>query len=329
MLLQTKFESVEQMNPLFERVDGELLQTAPGPQDWEIAHAALPSGGASHIKCGAPITGHGATSENDVAFLVPWQQRAPHKFLGIDMAADGFSVYGPGTAHVGRVQSESEITMLVFSADRVAASFNSLAGTPGAGMPIGFQAINPPAGSRQRFNDYLSTMFTQARRDSEFLGNPAVLSEIEGRLLEIACVTAAHLGTHAQRQPLRCRNRTRVVKRSWEIVNQNRQSPVSLEMLCSENNVSLRTLEYAFLEIAGINPNLFLRIHRLHISRGAMVRGEARFVKEAAYAGGFFHLGRFSVDYREVFGESPVQTLRRIHGRTYAAASRPAKSILG
>jgi AraC-like DNA-binding protein len=46
-----------------------------------------------------------------------------------------------------------------------------------------------------------------------------------------------------------------------------------------------------------------------------MVCGGARFVKEAAYAGGFFHLGRFSADYKMVFGETPLQTLQRIHGR--------------
>ncbi|MBU6182498.1 MAG: helix-turn-helix domain-containing protein [Verrucomicrobia bacterium] len=315
MLLRKQFESVEQMNPLFEQVDGSLLQTGPGGKEWEITMAPLPSGGISHIKCCAPVTGLGATRDGDVCFLVPWQQKAPHVFMGIDMSQDGFSAYGPRTSHVGRVKSESEITMMLFSERRALSSFETLAGPPGAASLRGFNAINPPPGSRRRLDDYLGSMLSSARKDGAMLQHPSVIGEIEGRILQILCETMTGFGSHTQRPPLRCRNRAAVVKRSWDIIRASGDTPVTLEALCRGNNVSLRTLEYAFHEIAGMSPNVFLRIHRLHIAQRKMVCGGARFVKEAAYAGGFFHLGRFSADYKMVFGETPLQTLQRIHGR--------------
>lgn len=321
MLLRKQFESVEQMNPMFEQVDGSLLQTGPGGSQWEMTHAALPSGGISHIKCCAPITGLGATREGDVCFLVPWQQKAPHVFMGIDMSPDGFSIYGPRTSHVGRVKSESEITMMLFTEKRALESFGTLAGSLGVSALKGFQAINPPPGSRGRLDDYIGTMISNARMDSGMLRHPAVIGEIEGRVLQILCETATGCANHRERPPLRCRNRAAVVKRSWDIIRASGDTPVTLEALCRGNNVSLRTLEYAFHEIAGMNPNVFLRIHRLHIAQRNLVCGGARFVKDAAYAGGFFHLGRFSADYKMVFGETPLQTLQRIHGRR--ACRRP------
>lgn len=315
MLLTKHFESVEQLNPFFARVDGSLLQTGPGGGEWEITQAALPSGGISHVKCCAPVTGLGATREGDVCFLIPWQQKAPHVFMGIDMSPDGFSAYGPRTGHVGRVKSESEITMMIFREERALASFETLAGSPGASSLRGFQAVNPPSGSRKRLDDYLGKMLAGSREDADMLRHPAVIGEIEGRILQILCETMTGCGKHLQRPPLRCRNRAAVVKRSWDIIRASGDTPVTLESLCRENNVSLRTLEYAFHEIAGMNPNVFLRIHRLHISQRTLFSGKTRFVKEAAYAGGFFHLGRFSADYKMVFGETPLQTLQRIHGR--------------
>jgi transcriptional regulator GlxA family with amidase domain len=41
-----------------------------------------------------------------------------------------------------------------------------------------------------------------------------------------------------------------------------------------------------------------------------MLLGCASAVKEAAYSCGFTEMGRFSVYYRELFGESPSTTLR-------------------
>jgi AraC family transcriptional regulator, ethanolamine operon transcriptional activator len=37
-------------------------------------------------------------------------------------------------------------------------------------------------------------------------------------------------------------------------------------------------------------------------------------VTDVALQRGFFHLGRFAHDYRELFGESPSETLRRALG---------------
>jgi transcriptional regulator GlxA family with amidase domain len=56
----------------------------------------------------------------------------------------------------------------------------------------------------------------------------------------------------------------------------------------------------------------FLKRSRLRRTREQLLAASAgTTVREVALRWGFSHLGRFSADYQQTFGESPSQTLRR------------------
>jgi AraC-like DNA-binding protein len=75
--------------------------------------------------------------------------------------------------------------------------------------------------------------------------------------------------------------------------------------------VSERTLRKAFHNAYGLPPCRHLRMLRLSQARRALLSADSRrvTVTEIATCFGFVELGRFSVEYRKVFGESPSQTL--------------------
>jgi len=82
--------------------------------------------------------------------------------------------------------------------------------------------------------------------------------------------------------------------------------------LCREARVSLRTLEYAFLDHYGIGPKTYLVTRRLHGARRALCKSDPRVgITDVANSWGFWHMGQFAVDYRRQFGELPSETLRR------------------
>jgi len=85
--------------------------------------------------------------------------------------------------------------------------------------------------------------------------------------------------------------------------------PPSVATLCDALGVSRRTLQSAFQQTTGLAPAAFLRTVRLTAARRAL--REARSVAEAATSQGFWHLGQFSQDYRELFGELPSATWKR------------------
>ncbi|OMI10938.1 hypothetical protein BSN85_14115 [Bradyrhizobium brasilense] len=75
--------------------------------------------------------------------------------------------------------------------------------------------------------------------------------------------------------------------------------------------VSERTLRNAFNEIHGVPPCRRLRMLRLLHARKVLLVADRELttVTHVATAWGFSELGRFSVEYRKAFGESPSQTL--------------------
>ena len=74
-----------------------------------------------------------------------------------------------------------------------------------------------------------------------------------------------------------------------------------------------RTLRAACEEHLGMGPIRYLTFRRMHLVRRALVRADPATAKvtQIAMDHGFWELGRFSVAYRQLFGEAPSDSLRR------------------
>jgi transcriptional regulator GlxA family with amidase domain len=105
--------------------------------------------------------------------------------------------------------------------------------------------------------------------------------------------------------------RNQIVRRAEERFEAAGEKPVSLADLCVAAGVSARTLQYAFRDLYGMSPIQYFKVRRLHRARRALKSAipERSAVKRAALAAGLSDLGRFSVEYRALFGQSPSATL--------------------
>ena len=103
-----------------------------------------------------------------------------------------------------------------------------------------------------------------------------------------------------------------LVRRAVDLADA-KHGPVRVAHLCSVLRVSPSTLKNAFKSVAGVTPHAFFLRRRLNEARTTLLRadGRERKVTEIATGLGFTELGRFSVRYREMFGESPSQTLQK------------------
>ena len=83
--------------------------------------------------------------------------------------------------------------------------------------------------------------------------------------------------------------------------------------LCAAAAVSDRTLRMLCQEHLGMSPTRYLWLRRMHLTRRALRMADpaTATVTEIATNYGFWELGRFSVAYRSLFGESPSAALRR------------------
>ena len=82
--------------------------------------------------------------------------------------------------------------------------------------------------------------------------------------------------------------------------------------LCGMTGKNERTLERICQKAFDMPPRTLIKMHRLNAVRVAIKNAAADAkptITELAMAFGFMHLGRFSADYKKLFGELPSQTL--------------------
>jgi len=130
--------------------------------------------------------------------------------------------------------------------------------------------------------------------------------------------------TSGRRQSEPCRD---LVARTEQLAISDIDEPLAISALCIALAVSERTLRKAFHNIHGIPPCRHLRLLRLSRARGALLSADGKLttVTEIATCFGFQELGRFSVEYRKIFGESPSQTLARLSQTATLPAIRAAR----
>lgn len=86
---------------------------------------------------------------------------------------------------------------------------------------------------------------------------------------------------------------------------------LNLVELARVAGVSLRQLQHTFKVFTGMPPAQWLRLRRLNGARRDLLRGGEVTVAQVAMQWSFWHLGRFSESYRQLFAELPSETLKR------------------
>lgn len=101
-----------------------------------------------------------------------------------------------------------------------------------------------------------------------------------------------------------------LLAKACERMAQCSEAPLSLEALCQEIGTSRRTLNDVFQDLMGLSPARYQRALRLNAVRRALRQARpGTTVQEVATEWGFWHLGQFAHDYRQLFGEKPSATL--------------------
>nr|WP_244978620.1 helix-turn-helix domain-containing protein [Bradyrhizobium pachyrhizi] len=111
-----------------------------------------------------------------------------------------------------------------------------------------------------------------------------------------------------------------------EFLEANLYRPLYLADFCAALGVAERTLRAACQEHLGIGPVRYLALRRMHLVRRVLLASDPTrtTVTQVVTDHGFWELGRFSVSYKLLFGESPTATLRRPAERHQLPRSRPS-----
>ncbi|MBB4613372.1 AraC family transcriptional regulator [Novosphingobium taihuense] len=139
----------------------------------------------------------------------------------------------------------------------------------------------------------------------------ASVEQLESLLMTSVLEVQPHNYSEAMSQP-RGAIAPRHVRQVERYIEAHAREPIDIVRLIEVSGVSARTLFEGFQRFRGTSPMAYLRGVRLKGVRDTLLRGPAgRTVSEIATEWQFFELGRFAGLYRQCYGETPSQTLRR------------------
>jgi AraC-like DNA-binding protein len=101
------------------------------------------------------------------------------------------------------------------------------------------------------------------------------------------------------------------IARFLTVVDENPAHRLRMTEVCRLLGVPSRTLSTITHRHLKASPVQYITQRRMAFVRQTLQSGHCKNVKDAAAQFGFFELGKFSVRYRRLYGETPSTTLRR------------------
>jgi AraC family ethanolamine operon transcriptional activator len=237
--------------------------------------------------------------------------------------AFGFCLYGPG-AHLVRSNTQANTYALLLMPPEVADLH--LGGSDGqpAVLPAQFEMRTAAPEDWERMARLVRSAGVIAREHAEILSSEQPRQALRSSLLGLAHDLL--LGSQKLVQPSRGRTShawRQIVLGADAYLESHLDRPIYTEELCKALGVAPAKLIEAFQGTLGTSPHRYLKLRRLNLVRAVLMRRDQDppLVKSVALSHGFWHLGQFSHDYREHFGETPSQTLARVGSKPPADAS--------
>jgi AraC-like DNA-binding protein len=165
------------------------------------------------------------------------------------------------------------------------------------------------AGSSGWF-DLVRVLAREAGRSNGLLAHPLALENVQRLLIQGLLLVQPHNYAEALAEGDRATSGG-VVKQAIDLMQAQPEIAWSSVELARATGVSARALQKAFQRSGQPPPMTYLRRLRLIRAHADLAGSSADSVTVTTIAGrwGFVHLGRFSEQYRELFGEAPSQTL--------------------
>jgi len=228
---------------------------------------------------------------------------------GAVLGPDDLALFSAAQPAWHAISGPSQFAIISLSKDMLSELDVALAGQPL--IPPDTMTAQVPPSWMKRLRSLHAAAIHLAERSPKLIADPDAIRGLEASLTEamITCLARGHMRTDTASQ----RRRTLIIKRLRELEEAHRDRTLYLTEVCQAIGVSQRTLTDICQDVLGVSPRRYLFLRRLHLVHRELresVPGRGK-ITEIATKYGFWELGRFSVAYHSVFGESPSATLGR------------------
>jgi AraC-like DNA-binding protein len=287
------------------------------PLDMRVNGVYLPGMFVGFTKYGKAATIRATPERTDYWFLLPVHGSLEATVRKDTIECDprrGVLTDPSRTGQLVRSQTGCGRLNIILTERAVRRQLGALLGTSIPRAPDFAPAIDVMRGYGRSFAGYLRLAIDDFEGEGLMLRNPIAMQQFEQLILTNLLVSHPHDYSQAL-QRLAKLVASRDVKRAIDYIEANLTSPIGLAEITAAAGVPGRTLLEHFRRYKGTSPMGYLRRARYARVREALRSGESgERVTDIALSMGFNHMGRFSVEYRRRFGESPSETLRQRRG---------------
>lgn len=287
----------------------EILPTARGGFHVEMTQIGMNKLRMQHFNLVLPqISTIAIASDRKVIGFLTEPSSSNPQHCGIEVTPNAIFVYGHDVQHQ-RSASDYHMGTMSLPVEDFPVLCKTIIGREFLGEPRNSLVCPDPA-LMSRLRKLYKAVRQLAHDTPDLLQEPEVCRALEEQLVHVMVRCLAD-GARIGPTMGGCRHRT-IMVRFEEFLEAHRARPLYLTEICSGLGVAERTLRAVCEEHLGMGPIRFLTLRRMHLVRQALLRADPSqsTVTRVVTDHGFWELGRFSVTYRALFGESPSETLR-------------------
>ena len=196
----------------------------------------------------------------------------------------------------------------------------------------GSEAITIPTARFIALTEVISPTYTRPETFAVFKGNMAQMHHLRNAVIKlvsypelklndeqlsnlivatITCIADCQSQDGRNEELPVSRTRLCIAKLAQSYIEEHHKEAIRMEDLCLETAAALRTLQRCFREYFDLTITDYIKTVRLNAAHCELINAHPReySVTTIALQHGFTHLGRFSVEFHKLFGQSPRDTL--------------------
>jgi AraC family transcriptional regulator, ethanolamine operon transcriptional activator len=303
------FHDFESFAASLRQVDLRMMLTYDRGQRWLTEHATLNLLSIHYGLEGGGIICEGAAQPNCMGLFVPMKNPEAITCNGVECNDSCWLLQIPGREFCYNVTGPNEWATVFMPLD----VWSDLAADVRELPPNRLVQTAPELTAKLR--EVIRRFMAMGHGSSRFLEIPSIVDSIETELLSaVASLVYAKERVPAINVGRPAIARTDVIRAARSVLDERPEIRPPAGKLAAAAGVSERTLRNIFRDYYGIAPLRYLKLRRLHFVRNALkcADPERHTATDVMTQFGIAELGRFAHEYRQLFGETPTQTLRKL-----------------
>jgi AraC family transcriptional regulator, ethanolamine operon transcriptional activator len=305
------FKDFDEFADAIHGIAGRFVPTARPEADWWVQVVPVGRVAIQQIQIGGASTFAGVGTDNALTIGIPLGKSKRIRIDGQPLDDDSFILVRKGQPFTFAARQTTRWAGITVPLDHPCLSDELL-------TSLSPRAPYARATHNRAHLDLVARTRTLVLRLCTRYGGVACLDAAAAHAAEeeVMVITSQLLEASSRAVPKRTGrpqfSRDRVIARALCFIEERRGEPLLIQDLCGATQVSERTLRTIFQEHFGVGPMRLLKVRELREIRCALLSSDAsdHTVTKIAARFGVWDFSLFARNYKALFGETPLQTLR-------------------